>query len=131
MLLSLCLLPCCGQNVAAEVANKLCESVSLKLEGSVMGTFQSLTRTVKVSYRHSCGSGFSQVRKFSDLDAEYLFRCGRTRSFLSDRRKKCRVHYRLFLIYTFKSVRVSKRTAVYVMSCFYLSFGGTVAYFSM
>lgn len=35
------------KNVAAEVANKLCESVSLKLEGSVMGTFQSLTRTVK------------------------------------------------------------------------------------
>jgi hypothetical protein len=39
------------QNVAAEVANKLCESVALKLEGSVMGTFQSLTRTVKVIHR--------------------------------------------------------------------------------
>lgn len=41
------------KNVAAEVANKLCESVSLKLEGSVMGTFQSLTRTVKDALNES------------------------------------------------------------------------------
>merc|ERR1719334_3030384 len=36
-----------GKNVASEVAASLIESVSVKLEGSVMGTFQSLTRTVK------------------------------------------------------------------------------------
>jgi len=35
------------KNVAAEVANSLCDSVSLKLEGSVMGTFQSVQNTVK------------------------------------------------------------------------------------
>jgi len=36
-----------GKNVASEVATSLIESVSVKLEGSVVGTFQSLTRTVK------------------------------------------------------------------------------------
>jgi len=36
-----------GKNVASEVATSLIESVSVKLEGSVMGTFQSLQRTVK------------------------------------------------------------------------------------
>jgi len=38
-----------GKNVASEVASSLIESVSAKLEGSVMGTFQSLQRTVKDS----------------------------------------------------------------------------------
>ena len=36
-----------AKNVASEVATSLTESVSVKLEGSVMGTFQSLARTVK------------------------------------------------------------------------------------
>jgi len=36
-----------GKNVASEVASDLIESVMVKLEGSVMGTFQSLQRTVK------------------------------------------------------------------------------------
>merc|ERR1711962_1368187 len=36
-----------GKNVASEVAASLIEPVSVKLEGSVMGTFQSLQRTVK------------------------------------------------------------------------------------
>jgi len=36
-----------AKNVAAEVANDLTESVMVTLEGSVMGTFQSLARTVK------------------------------------------------------------------------------------
>merc|ERR1739846_147132 len=36
-----------GKNVASEVAESLTESVMVKLEGSVMGTFQSLARTVK------------------------------------------------------------------------------------
>ena len=36
-----------GKNVASEVASDLMESVMVKLEGSVMGTFQSLQRTVK------------------------------------------------------------------------------------
>merc|ERR1719266_2974715 len=36
-----------AKNVASEVAVNLTESVMVKLEGSVMGTFQSLQRTVK------------------------------------------------------------------------------------
>merc|ERR1711971_1038687 len=36
-----------GKNVASEVAASLTESVMVKLEGSVMGTFQFLERTVK------------------------------------------------------------------------------------
>ena len=36
-----------GKNVASEVAQKLIESVAVKLEGSVMGTFQSVQKTVK------------------------------------------------------------------------------------
>jgi len=36
-----------AKNVASEVATSLIESVSVKLEGSVMGTFQSIARTVK------------------------------------------------------------------------------------
>lgn len=36
-----------SKNVASEVAMSLCESVSAKLEGSVMGTFQSVQRTVR------------------------------------------------------------------------------------
>merc|ERR1711879_146805 len=36
-----------GKNVASEVAANLTESVMVKLEGSVMGTFQFLERTVK------------------------------------------------------------------------------------
>jgi len=36
-----------AKNVASEVAESLTESVSVKLEGMVMGTFQSLQRTVK------------------------------------------------------------------------------------
>ena len=36
-----------AKNVASEVAASLIESVMVKLEGSVMGTFQSIARTVK------------------------------------------------------------------------------------
>jgi len=41
------------KNVASEVANKLCESVAMKLEGSVCGTFQSVQSTVKESMTES------------------------------------------------------------------------------
>ena len=36
-----------GKNVASDVAGKLCDSVSAKLEGKVLGTFSSVHRTVK------------------------------------------------------------------------------------
>merc|ERR1712136_693932 len=42
-----------AKNVAAEVANDLTESVMVTLEGSVMGTFQSLQRTVKDALNQS------------------------------------------------------------------------------
>jgi len=38
-----------GKNVAAEIAEKLCESVAVKLEGKVLGTFGSVTSTVKAT----------------------------------------------------------------------------------
>lgn len=42
-----------AKNVASEVAESLTESVMVKLEGSVMGTFQSMARTVKESLTQS------------------------------------------------------------------------------
>ena len=42
-----------AKNVASEVAESLTESVMVKLEGSVMGTFQSCARTVKEALTQS------------------------------------------------------------------------------
>lgn len=36
-----------GKNVAADIANKLCDSVAIKLEGKVLGTFDTIASTVK------------------------------------------------------------------------------------
>uniref|UniRef100_A0AAG5DR28 SRP54-type proteins GTP-binding domain-containing protein n=1 Tax=Anopheles atroparvus TaxID=41427 RepID=A0AAG5DR28_ANOAO len=36
-----------GKNVAADISQKLCESVANKLEGKVIGTFDTITTTVK------------------------------------------------------------------------------------
>ncbi|XP_076237990.1 signal recognition particle receptor alpha isoform X2 [Calliopsis andreniformis] len=36
-----------AKNVAADIAQKLCDSVGVKLEGKVLGTFDSVTNTVK------------------------------------------------------------------------------------
>nr|XP_018908909.1 PREDICTED: signal recognition particle receptor subunit alpha homolog [Bemisia tabaci] len=38
-----------GKNVAADIAVKLCDSVAAKLEGKVLGTFESVTSTVKAT----------------------------------------------------------------------------------
>ncbi|CAK9807159.1 Signal recognition particle receptor subunit alpha [Anthophora plagiata] len=38
-----------SKNVAADIAQKLCESVGAKLEGKVLGTFDSVTNTVKTT----------------------------------------------------------------------------------
>lgn len=38
-----------AKNVAADIAVKLCDSVALKLEGKVLGTFESVTSTVKAT----------------------------------------------------------------------------------
>merc|ERR1719210_408795 len=42
-----------SKNVASEVAASLTESVMVKLEGCVMGTFQSLAKTVKEALTQS------------------------------------------------------------------------------
>ncbi|XP_053997427.1 signal recognition particle receptor subunit alpha homolog [Hylaeus anthracinus] len=36
-----------SKNVAADISQKLCDSVGVKLEGKVLGTFESVTNTVK------------------------------------------------------------------------------------
>lgn len=36
-----------GKNVAADIANKLCDSVAVKLEGKILGTFDTIASTVK------------------------------------------------------------------------------------
>lgn len=36
-----------GKNVASDIANKLCDSVAVKLEGKVLGTFDTIASTVK------------------------------------------------------------------------------------
>lgn len=36
-----------AKNVAADIADKLCESVANKLEGKILGTFTGITSTVK------------------------------------------------------------------------------------
>lgn len=36
-----------GKNVASDIANKLCDSVAVKLEGKVLGTFDTIATTVK------------------------------------------------------------------------------------
>lgn len=36
-----------GKNVASDIANKLCDSVAIKLEGKVLGTFDTIASTLK------------------------------------------------------------------------------------
>lgn len=38
-----------SKNVAADIAQKLCDSVSVKLQGKMLGTFESIASTVKAS----------------------------------------------------------------------------------
>ncbi|KAI4892815.1 hypothetical protein NFI96_017248 [Prochilodus magdalenae] len=42
-----------AKNVAADIASKLCDSVAKKLEGKVMGTFTTVTSTVKQALQES------------------------------------------------------------------------------
>jgi signal recognition particle receptor subunit alpha len=42
-----------GKNVAAEPAEKLCQSVATKLEGSVIGTLSGVASTVREAVRES------------------------------------------------------------------------------
>merc|ERR1712002_1293285 len=67
-----------AKNVASEVAVSLIESVMVKLEGSVMGTFQSIARTVKDALTQSLMKLLTPKRRI-DIYEMYLKR-RRTRS---------------------------------------------------
>uniref|UniRef100_A0A069DVD0 Putative signal recognition particle receptor alpha subunit n=1 Tax=Panstrongylus megistus TaxID=65343 RepID=A0A069DVD0_9HEMI len=67
-----------GKNVAADIASKLCESVAVKLEGKVVGTFESVATTVKTTMTESLVQILSPTRRVDILrDAVEAKRQGR------------------------------------------------------
>ncbi|GFO45885.1 signal recognition particle receptor subunit alpha-like [Plakobranchus ocellatus] len=56
-----------AKNVAADIAVKLCESVSAKLEGKVLGTFGSIASTVKSTLTEACVQILSPRRRVDIL----------------------------------------------------------------
>ena len=43
-----------SKNVASEIAEKLCDSVAQKLQGKVVGTFSTISATVRQSLTEAC-----------------------------------------------------------------------------
>lgn len=56
-----------GKNVAAEISDKLCNSVATKLEGRVLGTFNTVAATVKKTLHESCVQILSPRRRIDIL----------------------------------------------------------------
>ena len=56
-----------GKNVASEIALKLCDSVQSKLEGKVLGTFSSISSTVKETITDACVQILSPHRRIDIL----------------------------------------------------------------
>ncbi|XP_041373706.1 signal recognition particle receptor subunit alpha-like [Gigantopelta aegis] len=56
-----------GKNVASNIAENLCQSVGAKLEGKVLGTFGSITSTVKNTLQESCVQLLSPRRRVDIL----------------------------------------------------------------
>lgn len=56
-----------GKNVAADIATKLCDSVATKLEGRVLGTFDSVAKTVKATLTESLVQILSPKRRVDIL----------------------------------------------------------------
>lgn len=56
-----------GKNVAADIAQKLCDSVATKLEGKVLGTFDTVTATVKSTLTESLVRILSPKRRIDIL----------------------------------------------------------------
>lgn len=56
-----------GKNVAADIANKLCDSVAIKLEGKVLGTFESVATTIKATLTESLVQILSPKRRVDIL----------------------------------------------------------------
>lgn len=67
-----------AKNVAADIANKLCESVANKLEGKVLGTFDSVAKTIKATLTESLVQILSPRRRVDILrDAMHAKQEGR------------------------------------------------------
>ncbi|XP_057364813.1 signal recognition particle receptor subunit alpha homolog [Daphnia carinata] len=60
-----------AKNVASEIAGKLCDSVAAKLNGKVLGTFESLANTVKASLTESLVQILSPRRRVDILRDVY------------------------------------------------------------
>ncbi|XP_022127579.2 signal recognition particle receptor subunit alpha homolog [Pieris rapae] len=56
-----------GKNVAADIANKLCDSVATKLDGKVLGTFDSVAKTIKATLTESLMQILSPKRRVDIL----------------------------------------------------------------
>ncbi|KAM7440417.1 hypothetical protein ABFA07_010366 [Porites harrisoni] len=56
-----------AKNVAADISEKLCDSVATKLEGKVLGTFSGITSTVKASLEESLVQILSPRRRIDIL----------------------------------------------------------------
>ncbi|XP_068631191.1 signal recognition particle receptor subunit alpha [Battus philenor] len=56
-----------AKNVAADIANKLCDSVATKLEGKVLGTFDSVAKTVRSTLTESLVQILSPKRRVDIL----------------------------------------------------------------
>uniref|UniRef100_U5EYE4 Putative signal recognition particle receptor alpha subunit n=1 Tax=Corethrella appendiculata TaxID=1370023 RepID=U5EYE4_9DIPT len=56
-----------GKNVAADIAHKLCESVANKLEGKVLGTFDTVAATVKTTLTEALVQILSPKRRVDIL----------------------------------------------------------------
>ncbi|XP_072942193.1 signal recognition particle receptor subunit alpha [Epargyreus clarus] len=56
-----------AKNVAADIANKLCESVATKLDGKVLGTFDSVAKTVRATLTESLVQILSPRRRVDIL----------------------------------------------------------------
>lgn len=56
-----------AKNVASNVANELCDSVAVKLEGKVLGTFDTIASTVKTALNEACVQILSPKRRIDIL----------------------------------------------------------------
>ncbi|XP_043251321.1 signal recognition particle receptor subunit alpha homolog isoform X1 [Colletes gigas] len=56
-----------SKNVAADISQKLCDSVGVKLEGKVLGTFDSVTNTVKATLTEALVQILSPKRRVDIL----------------------------------------------------------------
>ena len=56
-----------SKNVASDIARKLCDSVATKLEGKVLGTFESVTSTVKNTFTEALVQILSPKRRVDIL----------------------------------------------------------------